>query len=230
MPVFTFSWRGACPITYTAFVTKISNSTVRRLSIYLRQLEDLMDEGVETVSSARLSELATVKATQLRKDLSFFGSFGVRGLGYAVPKLAARIKTILGLDREWKAILFGAGSLGRALAGYRGFERHNIRIVGIMDNDPHKVGTVVGGVTVQGMDRIAQIRRETNAQIAVIAVPGPAAKSLSEKIVDSGFSGVVNFAPVRLSLPKGMPLYSVDLSIAFEHVTYKLKETDTGDN
>lgn len=211
-------------------MTKISNSTVRRLSIYLRQLEDLMDEGVETVSSARLSELATVKATQLRKDLSFFGSFGVRGLGYSVPKLAARIKTILGLDREWRAVLFGAGSLGRALAGYKGFERHNIRIVGIMDNDPHKVGTTISGIMVHGMDQIGQLKEETGAQIAILAVPGPAARPLSEKIVAAGFFGIVNFAPVRLNLPKGMPLYSVDLSIAFEHVTYKLKETDLGDH
>lgn len=209
-------------------MSKISNSTIRRLSIYLRQLEDLVEEGMETVSSAHLSDLATVKATQLRKDLSFFGSFGVRGLGYSVPRLAARIKTILGLDREWRAVLFGAGALGHALAGYDGFARHNIRIVAIIDTDPRKIGTQLGGLAVQPLENLKALREEQRAKIAVIAIPGPAAKNLCDQIIAAEFTGIVNFAPVRLHVPSGITLYSVDLSIAFEHVTYKLKEQDTG--
>jgi redox-sensing transcriptional repressor len=206
---------------------KISNSTVRRLSIYLRQLENLMDEGKDTVSSADLAEMATVKATQLRKDLSFFGSFGVRGLGYSVPKLASRIKTILGLDREWTAVLFGAGSLGRALAGYKGFEKHNIRIVAVVDADPAKHGQKIGGLSIESPSKLKQIREKTGARIAVIAVPGASARELCDAVIEAGFTGIVNFAPVRLHLPKNVVVYSVDLAIAFEHVTYKLTDLET---
>lgn len=202
---------------------RISTSTVRRLSIYLRQLENLLDEKVATVSSAKLAELAQVKDTQLRKDLSFFGSFGVRGLGYSVANLANSIKSILGLDMEWRAVLFGAGSLGRALAGYRGFEKHNIRIAAIVDTDPAKIGQPIGELLVEPIDRLRKIRERTGARIAVIAVPAQAALAVTDRILEAGFDGIVNFAPVRLHLPDGVALYSVDLAIAFENITYKLK-------
>ncbi len=202
---------------------KISTSTIRRLSIYLRQLENLQEEGLATVSSAHLAELAQVKDTQLRKDLSFFGSFGVRGRGYAVENLVNSIRSILGLDQEWKAVLFGAGSLGRALAGYRGFEKHNIRIAAIVDVDPSKVGQMIGDISVEALEKLKKIRERTDARIAVIAVPAPAALEVTKEVLAAGFDGIVNFAPVRLHLPENIALYSVDLSIAFENITYKLK-------
>lgn len=205
-------------------MSRISNSTVRRLSIYLRQLESVREEGRENVLSAELAERSAVKATQMRKDLSFFGSFGRRGIGYSVPALIEQIRLILGLDRVWSAVLFGAGSLGHALAGYHGFEPHNIRITAIADVDPGRIGKTISGITVENAADAAAIRARTNAQIAVLAVPATAAQDLADKVVAAGFSGIVNFAPVRLILPASIALYSVDLAVAFEQVTYKLKD------
>lgn len=206
-------------------MARISDSTISRLSIYLRQLENVSDEGSATVSSSELAERSAVKATQLRKDLSHFGSFGVRGLGYDVTELTKTIRSILGLDERWNAVLFGAGSLGRALAGYKGFERHNIRIVAIIDSDPNKIGTSIEGVEIRDASQISAIRQETGARIAVLAVPAEEAQKLAEKIQDVGFQGIVNFAPVRLKVSDKVLLHSVDLAIAFEHLTYKLIET-----
>lgn len=196
---------------------------VGRLSVYLRQLESLLDEGTARVSSSRLAELSAVKATQLRKDLSHFGSFGVRGLGYEISELAAEIKAILGLDRKWNAVLFGAGSLGHALAGYRGFARHNIEIRAILDSDSRKIGKRVANIVVEDVARIDDVRKSTGAQIAVVAVPALAAPELAERIVKAGFRGIVNFAPVRLRLPPDVVLYSVDLATAFENVTFRFR-------
>lgn len=200
----------------------ISASTIRRLSIYLRQLEGIKEEGRETVSSSLLAERSDVKATQLRKDLSYFGSFGVRGLGYSVDDLSSKISKILGLDREWRAVLFGAGSLGQALAGYKGFSKHNIRIVAIIDSDPTKKSKMIGSLPIEDASDLKSMRQRVRAEIAVIAVPGEAATALAEQIVAAGFSGIVNFAPVRLKVPPQVALYAVDLAIAFENVTYLL--------
>ncbi len=209
-------------------MNRIANSTIRRLSIYLRQLEALAEEKTETVSSAKLAELAAIKDTQVRKDLSFFGSFGVRGRGYSVSGLVEKLKLILGLDRHWPAVIFGAGSLGRALAGYRGFERHNIRIAGIVDTDPRKVGARIGDLVIESLDDVETIRERTGASIAVITVPASEAHAICERAIKAGFSGIVNFAPVRLNIPPEIALYSVDLSIAFEHITYKLNRYSAG--
>jgi redox-sensing transcriptional repressor len=209
-------------------VNRVANSTIRRLSIYLRLLETLQDEGVETVSSERLSELAVIKATQLRKDLSFFGSFGVRGRGYNVEALATTVRSLLGLDQERRAVLIGAGSLGRALAGYKGFERHNIRIAALLDTDPALVGRRVAGIVVEPVEDLAAVRTRTGAEIAVIAAPAGVAQEIGHAAVAAGFRGLVNFAPVRLVVPDSIAIYSVDLSIAFEHVIFRLhgeKET-----
>ncbi|MEK8022615.1 MAG: redox-sensing transcriptional repressor Rex, partial [Candidatus Hydrogenedentota bacterium] len=120
-------------------------------------------------------------------------------------------------------VLFGAGSLGRALAGYRGFEKHNIRIAAIVDVDPSKVGQMIGDISVEALEKLKKIRERTDARIAVIAVPAPAALEVTKEVLAAGFDGIVNFAPVRLHLPENIALYSVDLSIAFENITYKLK-------
>lgn len=201
---------------------RISQPTVRRLSVYLRQLEQLSEEGYETVSSSLLAEMSAVKATQLRKDLSYFGSFGVRGIGYSVRELSNRIAKILGLDESWNAVLIGAGSLGTALSAYREFHRHNIRFVGVLDNDPAKVGKRISGIEVKPLGQLETIRKSENARIAVIAVPAAAAQAVADFIVDAGYRGIVNFAPIRLKIPEEIAYYAVDLAMAFESVTFQL--------
>ncbi|RMH58978.1 MAG: redox-sensing transcriptional repressor Rex [Candidatus Hydrogenedentota bacterium] len=201
---------------------KISYSTVRRLTLYLRELEGLLEEGQKTVSSRELAAAAGVKATQLRKDLSFFGSFGVRGRGYDAEDLADNIRRILGVNKEWPTVLVGAGSLGHALAGYKGFALHNIRFVGVLDSDPAKIGTTLAGLTIEPLERIWDYPKEKGGKIVVLAVPASAAQDVADMAIRAGYDGIINFAPVRLRVPPVVALYSVDLSMAFEHVTFEL--------
>ena len=205
-------------------MNKISNATIRRLSIYLRQLEEIIDEKIETVSSAEIAKMSAIKDTQVRKDLSFFGSFGVRGRGYSAKELAEKLKIILGLNKEWKAVLIGVGSLGKALSGYKGFAKHNINFIAVLDSDPAKIGAHIGDKVIERYSAAAlkECCEKSGAQIAVIAVPASEAKKVCEEVIQAGFKGIVNYAPVRLHLPEEIALYSVDLAISFEHITFKL--------
>jgi redox-sensing transcriptional repressor len=203
-------------------VKRIADSTVRRLSMYLRYLEDLDTQGQETASSDELAHLCGTTPAQVRKDLSFFGSFGKRGLGYPVHELTAHLREILGLEREWKVVIIGAGKIGAALANYRGFRQRGFRIVGVYDNDPKKIGQPWGEAIVHDMaDLVQDIRRE-EAPIAVLAIPSEDAQDVVDHLVDAGIRAILNFAPAQITVPPHVSLKSVNMAMELEGLSFAL--------
>ncbi|MBD3160839.1 MAG: redox-sensing transcriptional repressor Rex [Candidatus Eisenbacteria bacterium] len=202
---------------------KISDYTVRRLSVYYRLLDELEQQGVEVVSSAALAELAGTNSAQIRKDLSYFGTFGKRGRGYRVAALAKEIKKILGLDRTWRVVLAGAGNLGHALSMYHDFEKHGFSIVGIFDIDPEKIGQVWEGIRVRHLDDCEQVVREEKVELAIIVTPGGAAQEVVDRLRAAGIQGFLNFAPRKLRTDGDVQLRNVDITIELEGLTYALQ-------
>jgi redox-sensing transcriptional repressor len=200
----------------------IAESTVRRLSLYLRFLEDHKRRGLDTISSGDLAQLGGTTSAQVRKDLSFFGSFGTRGLGYSVSALAHRIREILGLEREWRVIIIGAGKIGAALAQYRGFRERGFRVVGIYDNDASRIGTQLDSVTVKDQRDLDADVAKLKPDIALIAVPSEAAQSLVDRVTKAGVRGVLNFAPSPLQAGSGVALRNVDMALELEILSYAL--------
>jgi redox-sensing transcriptional repressor len=202
---------------------KISELTVNRLSVYLRCLNALADEGVETVSSQTLAERFNLNSAQIRKDLAYFGEFGVRGVGYYVEELRRHITAILGLDTPHRLGVLGAGNLGLALANYEGFKGEDFAVVALFDTAPEKVGTTTGsGVPIFHPNRLAEIVAREGIDIMAIAVPGAAAQSALGEIVAAGVRAVLNFAPARISGPVGVKIKNVDLTISLESLSYAL--------
>jgi redox-sensing transcriptional repressor len=203
-------------------VKRIADSTVRRLSMYLRYLEDLDTQGQQTASSDELAHLCGTTPAQVRKDLSFFGSFGKRGLGYPVHELTAHLREILGLVREWKVVIIGAGKIGAALANYRGFRQRGFRIVGVYDNDPTKIGQPWGEAFVHDMaDLVQDIRRE-EAPIAVLAIPSEDAQDVVDRLVGAGIRAILNFAPAQITVPPHVSLKSVNMAMELEGLSFAL--------
>lgn len=200
----------------------IAESTVRRLSLYLRFLEDYRRQGLETISSGDLAALGGTTSAQVRKDLSFFGSFGTRGLGYSVGALAHRIRDILGLEREWRVIIVGAGKIGAALAQYKAFGDRGFRVVGIYDLDPARVGLSLDGVIVKDQKELESDIKSLKAEIVLIAVPPDAAQPIVDRVTKAGVRGVLNFAPAPLHTPAGVALRSVDMALELEILSYAL--------
>jgi redox-sensing transcriptional repressor len=201
---------------------KIAESTVRRLSLYLRFLEEFEAEGRETVSSEALAARGGTTSAQVRKDLSFFGSFGKRGLGYAVPELVHELQEILGLRRSYRVAMVGAGKIGSALVQYRGFLQRGFEIVSIFDADPAKVGTAWNGLTVRDVKELdAELRRQP-VEIAVIVTPGEAAQAVADKVVAAGVKAILNFAPVSLNVPDDVVVKTVNLALELETLSYAL--------
>ena len=201
---------------------KVADSTVRRLSLYLRFLDDFEGQGVETVSSEALAQRGGTTSAQVRKDLSFFGSFGKRGLGYYVPELAQRLRQILGLGRRYRVAMIGAGKFGSALVQYRGFTQRGFDIVAIFDNDPAKIGTQWNGLTVLPIDRLEQELKAQQVDMAVLVTPGDAAQSVAERVVSQGVKAILNFAPVQLSVPDDVVVKTVNLALELETLSYAL--------
>jgi redox-sensing transcriptional repressor len=201
---------------------RASSSTVSRLSGYYRVLGDLEAEGLETVSSERLAERGGITSAQVRKDLSFFGNFGRRGLGYNVSLLRHKVGEILGLTRRWNVALLGAGNLGLALFAYRPFRKQGFLIEAVFDRDPHKVGTMWEGVRIRDILELPQAARETPFDIAILAVPEDAAQAVADTAVGAGIRGILNFAPVKIVVPEDVARRDVDLSIAMESLSYAL--------
>ena len=196
--------------------------TVRRLSVYTRCLLQLEEDGVKTVSSQDLAERFNLNSAQVRKDLAYFGEFGVRGIGYYVSSLKAELQRILGLDREWPVALVGFGNLGSALFHYRGFGRQGFRIAVIFDDDPAKVGREVDGVPIFSTRDLAREIQARRVQMAIVAVPAEAAQSVADQLVAAGLKAVLNFAPARIRLPRDVRLKDVDLSIELETLSFYL--------
>ena len=194
--------------------------TVRRLSLYLRRLEELADGGHNTVSSRQLGGSLSLTDAQVRKDLAHFGQFGRPGVGYYVAELAEHLRKILGTDEVRNVAVIGVGSLGRALLGHRGFLKKGFRLAAAFDTDPAKVGKTFGAVQVQPMDELAQAVRSGRFSLALLAVPTEAAQAITDVLCDAGIRGILNFAPVRLIVPKSVAVVPVDLAVQLEQLSY----------
>lgn len=201
---------------------RISNSTIRRLSKYYRSLEHLVNRTVETVSSDQLAEMDGITSAQVRKDLSFFGTFGKRGLGYNCNILKNQIGEILGLNREWNVALVGAGNIGRALVDFREFKRQGFKICLVLDNDPNKIRTKIHGKTVRDFKKVKQHIREKKIDIAIIAVPVIAAQKVADSLVDAGIRAILNFAPISLKVPENVQVKNENMAIEIESLSYYL--------
>ena len=199
---------------------RIPDATVSRLPVYLRILSEQSDEGVDSISSERLAELAGVNAAKVRKDLSYLGSYGTRGVGYEVAYLVYQIRRELGLTHDWPVVIVGAGNLGQALAGYNGFGERGFPVAGIVDVDEQKVGTVMGGVRVRHIDDLPQIVKNKRVNIGVIATPAAAAQAAAERLVKAGVTSILNFAPVVLNVPHGIETRKVDLAVELQILSY----------
>ena len=204
---------------------KIPEMTIRRLSIYARCLLQLEEDGVKSVSSQELAERFNLNSAQVRKDLAYFGEFGVRGIGYYVASLKAELQRILGLDREWAVVLVGFGNLGSALFHYKGFTRQGFKVVAIVDENPAKVGREVERVPVISSRDMAREVKARGIQIAILAVPVEAAQAVTDELVAAGIRAVLNFAPTRLRVPRDVRLKNVDLSIELETLSFYLAKS-----
>ena len=207
---------------------RIPDATVSRLPVYLRILGEQSDEGVEGISSERLAELAGVNAAKVRKDLSYLGSYGTRGVGYEVAYLIYQIRRELGLTHDWPVVIVGAGNLGQALAGYNGFGERGFPVAGIVDVDDSKVGTVMGGVRVRHIDDLPQIVQTKRVNIGVVATPAVAAQDAAERLVRAGVTSILNFAPVVLNVPHGIETRKVDLAVELQILSYHEQRRATG--
>ena len=201
---------------------KISESTIRRLSLYLRSLERLAAEGVATVSSEDLAIRGATTAAQVRKDLSFFGSFGKRGLGYTVLELASELREILGLGRDWRVALIGAGRIGSALFEYQGFRERGFHIRSVLDSDPRKVGARWGEVAIRPMTELERVLRREKIDIVIVAVPAAAAQEIVSRVAGAGVRGVLNFAPLHLQVPERIALKDVNMVLELEALSFAL--------
>ena len=199
---------------------RIPEAALGRLPVYLRILGDLASDGTTQVSSEQLAELAAVNAAKVRKDLSYLGTYGTRGVGYDVQFLTHQIRRELGLDQSWPIIIVGAGNLGQALANYAGVNERGFQVVGIVDKDESKVGTVVGGVRVRHADELPQIAQSKGVSIGVVATPAAHAQDAADALVRAGIGSILNFAPTVLSVPRGVNVRKVDLALELQILSY----------
>lgn len=208
---------------------KISEVTTSRLSVYLRCLNALHTAGIRTISSQALAEQFNLNSAQIRKDLGYFGEFGVRGVGYYVDDLRKHITKILGLDRPHRVGIVGAGRLGTALANYNGFDKSNFTVVALFDNDRQKIGKRIGDerVFVHDVEQLAQFIRDESVDVMVIAVPAKSAQRVLNQIMSAGIKAVLNFAPVSLNSRKGVKVKTVDLTTSLESLSYFLAQPTT---
>ena len=210
----------------TGAVKHIADSTVRRLSVYLRYLEELAGQETATTSSEELAVHSGTTSAQVRKDLSFFGSFGKRGLGYSVPELTARIQQILGLEREWRVVIVGAGKIGSALSAYRGFTQRGFSIVAVYDNDPGKVGTRWNAQTVRDIACLESDAAQDPPDIAVLAIPADDVQGEVDRIVRAGIKAILNFAPAQVHAPPDVTIKNVNMAMELEGLSYALSHRE----
>ena len=197
-----------------------------RLPLYYRALLETADQEIGTVSSDRLAELAGVNAAKVRKDLSYLGSYGTRGVGYDVEHLLHEISRELGLTHDWPVAIVGVGNLGAALANYRGFGARGYRIVAAVDSDLEKVGQRVGELTVEALDDLPRIAQTRAVAIGIIATPAHAAQEVADRLVDAGVTSILNFAPTVVSAPPGVSLRKVDLAIELQILSFYQQRRD----
>jgi redox-sensing transcriptional repressor len=211
---------------------KISESTIRRLSLYYRVLSILEKENYETVSSKELARREKLTPAQVRKDLSFFGSFGTRGLGYPVSELKMKIAEILGLNKRWNVALIGVGNIGSALAGYKEFQRQSFDIKVIFDNDQRKIGSNHKGIIVSDINNLDRDLKQNNIELVIVAVPATVAQYIVDDVVKAGIKAILNFAPVNLKVPDDVFLRNENMSMELEYLSFAMVnlQNDRGNN
>lgn len=218
MPTFVKKFTSRSPPA----VKRVPDSTVRRLSLYLGFLEELEHSGTPTVSSDVLARLGGTTSAQVRKDLSVFGSFGKRGLGYSVHELTGSLRSILGLEREWHVCVVGAGKIGLALAQYPGFGAKGFHVVAVYDSAPSKIGTRWGDLTVRDVRHLAHDAEHDGFEIGVIAVPAEAAQPVADELAAAGIKAIMNFAPAQITTPPDVVTRTVNMGLEFEALSFAL--------
>jgi len=203
-------------------------AVISRLSLYLRELQHLTREGETKTNSTQLGSRLGFSDAQVRKDLAYFGQFGHPGIGYRCEELITEIKHILGADRQWPVVLVGAGNLGRALLGHKGFGREGFHVVAAFDTDAAKCGSVIEGVEVLPFEQLAAVVQQHSVQLGVIAVPARAAQDVASAMVQAGIAGVMNFAPCTLELPPHVKSVGVDLAIELEQLSFAVANSQPG--
>ena len=197
-------------------------TTIERLPLYYRCVQKLASKGVEVISSQELGEMIGIPSTQVRKDLSYYGEFGRRGVGYEVDNLVKNLERILGLNESWELILVGAGNLGQALVNYGGFKRLGLNINYALDVDQDKIGNKLGDAEIYEIDELERVVEENNINIAVLAVPDENAQQIADRLIDAGIKAIWNFVPVRLDVPEDIEVRNEDLAIGLISLTYYL--------
>ena len=199
---------------------RIPEATVARLPVYLRSLLDAHQSGTQTISSERLATLSGVNAAKVRKDLSYLGSYGTRGVGYDVEYLLYQVNRELGLTQDWPVAIIGIGNLGHALANYRGFSARGFRVAALLDTDESKVGEQLGELTVAHIDDLPEIVARDGVAIGIIATPSASAQEVADRLVAAGVKSILNFAPTVITVPDGVSLRKVDLSIELQILSF----------
>ena len=205
---------------------KVPESAVGRLSLYLRLLAELEQQGTATTSSDELARRGATTAAQVRKDLALFGNFGKRGLGYPVPELRQTLRAILGLERRWRVAVVGAGRIGGALVGYPDLGRQGFHINAVFDRDPAKIGSSWNGLLVRDVAGLESWLAQERVDIVILAVPGDAAQPLAERVVRAGVRALLNFAPVKLKLPPEISVKHVDMAVELEGLSFALARSE----
>jgi redox-sensing transcriptional repressor len=202
---------------------KIPMATISRLSIYSRTLQELLEEEVDVISSERLAKQCAVNPAQIRKDLAYFGEFGVRGVGYRVGDLLNQIKEILGLNRPWNLGMVGVGNLGSALIRHANFIRHGYVFTAAFDVDPQKVGRrLPNGIVIKHLEEVDEVVKEREVHVGVITTPSSAAQSVANQLVLAGINGILNFAPIQIQVPNCCHVENVDFTIKLDSIAYHL--------
>lgn len=202
---------------------KIPEATITRLSVYSRYLVKVKHQGVITISSTDIAQGAGVNPAQVRKDLSFFGEFGTRGVGYNVEQLSWDILKILSLDEEWSVALVGFGHLGHAVSQHRVFKERGFNFTSIFDSDPEKIGTKVKDIEVLPMEQLEEVVARNHTRIGVITVPADAAQAVADSLVKAGVQAILNFAPIHLTVPEEIEFREVDLAVNLEVLTFHME-------
>jgi len=201
---------------------KIPDIIIGRLPIYLRALQRMADSGLKTTSSQELGELVGVSAAQIRKDISQFGEFGKQGTGYSITYLLEKLREILKVNRIWDVALIGAGDMGHALANYQGFANRGFKIVMVFDSDKEKIGQKIGDFTIEDVAHIVEKIKAADVKIAMLTVPASAAQNVTEKLVQAGIKGILNYAPITLNMPNHVKVQYIDPVTHLQRMTYYL--------
>lgn len=199
---------------------RIPDIIIGRLPVYLRALQRLSDKGIQTTSSQELGDIVGISAAQIRKDISQFGEFGKQGTGYSIPFLIERLRTILKVDRVWEVVIVGMGDIGHALARYQGFSNRGFIIKMVFDNDPQKVGQKVGGFEVLDLSVMAEKIKQNKIKIAMLTVPASVAQEVADQLIKAGVRGILNYAPISLSVPAGVRVQHIDPATHLQRMTY----------